>query len=112
LNIVTSCYEEAIFSVKFEYSYIAKTESFAVVLSYYRNFLSKQFEDFSGAIRYLEESIEIFERINVKNQNYEKALNQLESSYHKLYLKTRDSDYKYQRDKIKQKKSGHNTRYS
>lgn len=108
LNIVTSCYEEAIFSVKFEYSYIAKNESFGVVLSYYGNFLSKQFEDFSGSVRYLEEAVEIFEKINVRNQNYEKALNQLESSYHKLFCKTRDSEYKYQRDKIKKKKSGHN----
>lgn len=104
LNIVTSCYEEAIFSVKFEYSYISKTESFGVVLSYYGNFLAKQFEDFSGAIRYLEEAVEIFENININNLNYEKALNQLESSYHKLFLKTNDNEYKYQRDKIKQKK--------
>jgi hypothetical protein len=106
LNIVTSCYEEVIFSVKFEYSYIAKTESFGVVLSYYGNFLSKQFEDFSGAVRYLEEAVEIFDRINIKNHNFDKALSQLENSYHRLFQKTRDPEFKFQREKIKQRMSG------
>lgn len=103
LNIVTSCYEEVIFSVKFEYSYIASTESFAVVLSYYGAFLSKQFEDYSGAIRFQEEAVEIFEKLKVENQNYERTLTQLESSYHKMFVKTKDQEYKLQRDKVKQR---------
>ncbi len=106
LSIVTSCYEETIFTVKFEYAYIAKTESFGVVLSFYGSFLARQFEDYAGSVRYLEESVDIFESLNISptNDNYKRALNQLESAYHKLYKQSKDSDYRYLRDKIKEKK--------
>jgi hypothetical protein len=103
LNIVTSCYEEVIFTVKFEYSYISKTESFGVVLSYYGNFLARQFEDYAGAIRYLEEAVDIFEALKLYNQNYEKALIQLEKSLHKIYQQSKENEYRYLRDKIKEK---------
>jgi len=97
-DIITSSYEEAIFSIKFDYQYIAKTQSFAIVLWLYGLFLKTEFEDFEGAARNLEEAKSVCESLSINNENYIKIRADLATCYHHLYKKTRDKAYLTARD--------------
>ena len=101
LEIITKSYEDVIFSIKFDYQYIAKTQSFAIVLWLYALFLKNEFEEFTIAARNLEEAKDVCESLGINNDNYNKIINDLSSCYQKLYNKTKDRTFLVMRDSIK-----------
>jgi hypothetical protein len=103
LEVITKSYEEAIFSIKFDYQYIIKTQSYAVVLWLYAMFLNQKFEEYTIAARCLEEAKSVCEEIQIKNDNYRKILFLLSETYNKLYHHTKDIRYIRMRDELKNK---------
>ena len=101
LDIVTKSYEEAIFSIKFDYQYITKTQSYAVVLWLYAMHLIKKFEEYTLAARNLEEAKTICEKNKIKNENYFKIQALLIETYTNLYRQTKDKSYLTQRDNLR-----------
>lgn len=104
LDIITKSYEEAIFSIKFDYQYISKTQSYAVVLWLYAMFLIKQFGEYQLAARNLEEAKTVCEQISIQNQNYEKILSLLYDTYTSLYKKNKDRNYLTFRDTLQEQR--------
>jgi hypothetical protein len=99
-DIITTSYEDAIFAIKFDYQYIAKTQSFAIVLWLYGLFLKTEFEDYEGAARNLEEAKSVCEELSINNENYKKIRADLATCYHYLYKKTKDRAYITARDAL------------
>lgn len=98
--IVKNYYEQTIYSVQFDYIYIKKTRSFAAVLWLYGIFLNKYVDDQTEAIKYLEESKNIFEELNIFDKNYYKMLSELCQCYLHKYKETRIPDYLEQSKQI------------
>ncbi len=92
-NTIISCYEETILSVQFDYKYIRNTKSFASVLWIYGIFLNGKVNDIPNAIKYLEESKEIFESIKIQDPSYIKMLSELCNCYTKIYNQSKNIEY-------------------
>ena len=92
-DIVTKSYEEAIFSIKFDYQYISHTQSFAVVLWLYAMFLIDAFEEYTIAARNLEEAKAVCENLGIKNDNYAQIVAHLQRCYQHLYRKTKNKAF-------------------
>ena len=101
LQIINKSYEDAIFTIKFDYQYIANTQSFAAVLWFYAIFLIKNFEDYFVAARNLEEANEVCEKLNIKNDVYNKIIYDLTTCYNELFKITRDRSYITLRDSLR-----------
>jgi hypothetical protein len=100
LDIITKSYEEAIFSIKFDYQYIRKTQSYAVVLWLYAMHLIKKFEEYTIAARNLEEAKMVCEKNKIKNDNYTKIIRLLIETYTNLYHQTKDKSYLTSRENL------------
>jgi tetratricopeptide (TPR) repeat protein len=66
--------------------------SHGAVLWLYALFLSQHKKDYSRAIRYLEEAVEIFAKN--KHKNYYSVLAVLAEDYYQMYTRTNDNAYK------------------
>lgn len=82
---ISGYFEEAIDSTDFYYPYIKNTKSYASINWLYGLFLSSIIEDYSKALRYLEDAVFIFKRLNIKDKAYFTAINNLSWVYKKLY---------------------------
>lgn len=77
---INRCYEDTLESINTSYSYIKNTESHIAVLMLYGFFLYRNIEDFSRAIRFLEDAEELLNK--KKDKKYYLVKNEL----YKLYL--------------------------
>lgn len=101
LQIITKSFEDAIFAIKFDYQYIASTQSYAAVLWLYAIFLMKNFEEYSISARSLEEAKDVCEKYNFKNENYSKIIYDLKTCYNELFKKTKDRTFITMRDSLR-----------
>lgn len=93
LEVINDYFEQTIFSVQFNYSYIRKTRSYASVLWIFGMFLNNDKRDYSSAIKYLEESKKIFEELKILDANYCKMIAELFRCYLSMQRLTGNRDY-------------------
>jgi hypothetical protein len=95
---ITTCYEDIIITIKVDFKYIKNTKSYASVLWFYGQFLIYQFNHYSDALKYLDESKRVFEELGhcEKSEQYKGVLKSLKITYKELDSKTRNSDYAYE----------------
>jgi hypothetical protein len=89
---INRCYEDTLESINTSYSYIKNTESHIAVLMLYGFFLNKNIEDFSRAIRFLEDAEEL--QNNKKDKKYYLVKNELYKLYLNMYRENTDAYYK------------------
>lgn len=88
LEIINDYFEQTIYSVQYNYSYIRKTRSYASVLWIYGIFLNYDKKDYGAAIKYLEESKKIFQELKIMDQYYCKMIAELFRCYLKMFKGT------------------------
>lgn len=94
LDIIQKSYEEAIWSINYDYTYILKTKSYAATLWFYGLFLISQFEDDSTGVYYLEQAYDWHIKYGTDINNMRKVAKDLKDSYRRLYKKTKQIGYK------------------
>lgn len=99
-DIISNSYEEAIESTDFYYSYIKNTKSYGSLNWLYGVFLSFTIKDYIRAVRYLEDAVEVFHRLKIKDQSYYKILNDLSFAYKEIYSETKDKRYAFEIKKM------------
>lgn len=90
---ISESYEEAIEVTDFYYPYIKNTKSYASINWIYGLFLTSHLNDLKRSARYLEDAIEIFRRLKIKDKVYYTALNNISWTYTKIYEKFKDRRY-------------------
>ncbi len=90
---ISQSYEEAIEVTDFYYPYIKNTKSYASINWIYGLFLTTHLNDLKRSARYLEDAVEIFRRLNIKDKVYYTALNSLSWVYIKIYKSFKDKRY-------------------
>jgi len=93
IKIIASSYEEAIQSTDFYYPFIKNTKSYGSINWIYGLFILNRMNDLNLAIRYIEDAVEIFRRLNIKDKIYYTILNNLSWSYLTIYNKENDVRY-------------------
>lgn len=100
LNIITKSYEEAIWSMTYDYTYMLQTKSYAATLWFYALFLMNTFDDHSTGVQYLEKAYEWHVEYKIDKETQNKIANDLKSTYWALYKKTKNNAYKAERDRV------------
>lgn len=90
---VSAYYEDAIDTTDFYYPYIKNTKSYASINWIYGIFLSAVVGDIYKSLRYLEDAVLIFKRLNITDKVYFTAVNNLSWVYSKLYHTEKDEIY-------------------
>lgn len=93
LNRIKGNFEEAKFSVEFNYQYIKGTLSYAAFLWIYGTFLRIYMHDYTSALSVLSQSKHLYDEKSIKDVNYIKMCNELASCYLKRFKATNDEDY-------------------
>ena len=101
LDIIQNSYEEAIWSISYDYTYILKTKSYAATLWFYGLFLISKFEDYSTGVRYFEQAYEWHLKHKTDPDNMKKVAKDLKESYRRLYKQTARSEYREAMNRIK-----------
>lgn len=92
-EIISNSFEEAIESTDFYYPYIKNTKSYGSINWIYGLFLSNTAKDNEKALRYIEDAIQIFRRLNIQDKVYFTAINNLSWIYSNLYESKGDKRY-------------------
>ena len=90
---ISESYEEAIEVTDFYYPYIKNTKSYASINWIYGLFITTHLNDLKRSARYLEDAVEIFRRLRIKDKVYYTALNNLTWVYIKIFEKFKDRRY-------------------
>lgn len=95
---IMDAFQTAIFVIKTveQFSMIQQTKSYASLLWLYGQYLSDN-NRLEGAIRYLEESKETFEKLRIKDQEFYQCVSKLGMVYLNHYLADRPNNLKYLR---------------
>ncbi len=95
---IIKSFQTAIFTIKTmeQYAIIQQTKSYASLLWLYGQYLSDN-NNFEGALRYLEESKETFEKLNNLDQEYYQCTTKLGTVYLNYYLEDRPKRLHYLR---------------
>ncbi|MBF4518713.1 ATP-binding protein [Flavobacterium sp. ANB] len=99
-DIISNSYEEAIEATDFYYSYIKNTKSYGSLNWLFGVFLSFTLKDPKRAVRYLEDAVEVFHRLKIKDLTYFKLLNDLCYAYDIIYRGNGDKLYAFEIKKI------------
>lgn len=91
---IKNLYEKCISNIRFYYTNIKSTRSFAIVLWKYGQFILSNTNDKSTGCRYLEDSIESFRKNNITDSTYYQCLSLLGNTYMELYTDTKKISYK------------------
>jgi hypothetical protein len=94
LSIIQNSYEEAIWSISYDYTYILKTKSYAATLWFYGLFLISNFGDYSTGTRYFEQAYEWHSEHPSDPDNMRKVAKDLKEAYRRLYHQTRRIEYR------------------
>ena len=100
LDIITKSYEEAIWSITYDYTYMLHTKSYAAILWFYALFLMNIFDDHSTGVQYLERAYEWHVENKIDKETQNKIATDLKSTYLALYKKTKNNAYRVERDRI------------
>lgn len=90
---VSEYYEDAIDTTDFYYPYIKNTKSYASINWIYGIFLSAVVCDVYKSLRYLEDAVLIFKKLNITDKAYFTAVNNLSWVYSRLYQSEKDKIY-------------------
>jgi len=90
---IVRVYDEAIMSIKYNYSFITHTKSFASINWRYGLIYVNVLKDLSNGARYMEDAVEVFRNIGVFDRTYYLVLNDLSGVYYSLYKSSKDLDY-------------------
>jgi len=90
---ISKYYEDAIDTTDFYYSYIKRTKSYASINSLYGMFLADVMRDNKKSLRYLEEAVELYKKLNINDKLYFTAIHYLSKSYIQLFRKEKDKIY-------------------
>lgn len=100
IKIISKSFEDAIESTDFYYPYIKNTKSYGSINWLYGLFILKHTKDYSRALRYLEDAIEIYRKLNIKDKQYYTILNNASWAYLKNYEAKKDVRYLIELKKI------------
>jgi Txe/YoeB family toxin of Txe-Axe toxin-antitoxin module len=93
IEIISRSYEESIEVTDFYYPYIKNTKSYGSINWLYGIFLSSNLNDNQRALRYLEDSVEVFKRLKIKDKSYFKILKDISLRYMIVFRQKNDSRY-------------------
>ncbi len=99
LEIMKCSYEEVIESIDFYYTYIKGTRSHGSILWKYGLFLLTN-QQYKNCIRYIEDGVEIFDKLNIKDKLYYTMVNNLCRAYYKVYQINKNTRYILQLKKM------------
>ena len=99
-DLISNSYEEAIEATDFYYSYIKNTKSYGSLNWLFGVFLSFTIRDSKRAVRYLEDAVEVFHRLKIKDLSYFKILNDLSYAYDRIYFSNKDKQYAFEIKKM------------
>ena len=91
---IENSYEKCISNIRFYYSNIKNTRSFAIVLWKYGQFILSKLKDKPTACRYLEDAVDSFRKNNITDSTYYQCLSLLGNTYMDLYIDTKKILYK------------------
>ncbi len=93
-NIISSSYENALFTIEYSYSYIRTTKTYASVLWLYGMFLFERgIDSYLEAADLIEKARRSMESQNLKDAEYRKIIDNLCDVYYQLFLKYNDKGY-------------------
>lgn len=109
ISQISAYFEEAIEITDFYYPYIKNTKSYAAINWLYGLFLSKTLKDYYKSIKYLEDSVMIFQRLNIKDNAYFYAINDLTWVYNTMFKKEHNEDFVSELRKLYQEVLSHSS---